>query len=348
VGTSYQTVVVIGEVARVRDVLGAAGVDGLVMPAGVGRTAVMPREGRLDYVDPARIAELVSGRAGFAALSNEVVDSDVVMMRAFRDGRLTHEYVSDQAMLVDWFIDDHDMTKYRLDGIEYSADVPFPQGPRGADPSALAPFGVEPIDLERLGAALRGEFDGRRPVFAEFQHRLILKAMNLDPGGLTTGYRWARGDDLPGAVPIQVKAPGSNGQTITVAISAGLPLDADPLETAQIIADAVLGGPSPMRADVGYAAVIPGAAASIEILMASQRRKPAPRSATYYVALHAAADAGDQATLVAIAERAWSAALQARYRLPEDQRPVVVVIAAEQFDIGFTSAPERRSTRATS
>jgi hypothetical protein len=110
----------------------------------------------------------------------------------------------------------------------------------------FAPFGVGQVDLDRLAAALWGEFDGGAPLYAEFQHRLILKAMNLDPRGLTTALRWARLEDLPGSVrvrEVRQRPDESHGQTITVVIETGLPLDADPLEAAQVIADAVVGGP---------------------------------------------------------------------------------------------------------
>lgn len=198
-GTSYQTLLVAADLARTRSVLAAAGAEAWLVPAGPDRMAVLPREGDHDYVNTPELAKTVSS-AGCPAVSNEVHDSDVVTMQAFRDGQSVHRYVSDQSMLVDWFIDDDGSTRFRIDDVEYPADAPDPQGPLGADPLALAPFGVDPVDLERLGAALRGEFEGRGPVFAEFQHRLILAAMNLDPRGLTTAYRWARAGDLPGAV----------------------------------------------------------------------------------------------------------------------------------------------------
>jgi hypothetical protein len=86
-------------------------------------------------------------------------------------------------MLVDWFIDDDDTTKFRIGGVDYPAETPTPSGPSGADPAALAPFGAGDVDLDRLGACLRGEFLGRKPLFAEQQHRIILEAVNLDPRG---------------------------------------------------------------------------------------------------------------------------------------------------------------------
>jgi hypothetical protein len=350
-GTSYQTLVVVGAVTAVKDAFAEAGIDGLVLAAGPGRTAVIPREGQHDYVNPARLAELVSARAGFAALSNDVSDSDVVLMHAFRNGRMVHEYISDQAMLVDWFIDDDGTTKFRMGGVEYPADAPHPRGPRGADPAALAPFGVDPIDPGRLGAALRGEFDGTGRVYAEFQHRLILKAMNLDPRGLTTSFRWATPDELPGAARIldarPAAGPGStrpNEQRLTVMILTGLPLETDPLEAAQVIADAVAGGPLPMRADVGYTAVVPGPATPPEFISMMMRHGPSPRSAVYFVALYA--DPGSRVPeLLATAERRWATALRARYGLSANQGPGVVPVAEHQFEIGFGKAGEYRSSR---
>ena len=107
-------------------------------------------------------------------------------------------------MLVDWFIDDDGTTKFRIGDVEYPADAPYPRG-RGADAAMLAPFGVDPVDLDRLSGALLGEIEvgGATRLRAEVQHDAILGAMNLDPRGLTTAFRWARLDDLPGAVRVK-------------------------------------------------------------------------------------------------------------------------------------------------
>lgn len=198
-GTSYQTLLVVAELADVRAGVAAVGADGLVMPAGAGRTAVMVREDEWQVAEVGKLAAQLSGAYGWAALTNVVHDSDVVIMSAYRGGRLVHQYVSDQAMLVDWFIDDDGTTKFRIGDIEYPADAPTPTGPSGADPAALAPFGVGDVDLGRLGACLRGELPGQESMFAEQQHRMILEALNLDPRGLTTGFRHTPGVDLPGA-----------------------------------------------------------------------------------------------------------------------------------------------------
>jgi hypothetical protein len=172
---------VIAELADVRTGVAASGGDGLVMPAGVGRTAVMVREDEWQVADVDNLAVQLGAAYGWAALSNAVHDSDVVIMSAYRDGGLTHRYVSDQAMLVDWFIDDNGTTKFRIGEVEYPEDAPSPSGPLGADPAVLAPFGTGRVDLERLGACLRGHFADQEHVFAEQQHKMILEALNLDP-----------------------------------------------------------------------------------------------------------------------------------------------------------------------
>src|SRR5262245_3450593 len=188
--------------------LAAAGIDGLVVSAGAGRTAIIPREDERGHVDLAQLVEIVSADAGFATLTNEVIDSKFVVMRGFQHGRLTPDYVSDRLSLAEW-LNGRRPAGQRADG------DPSPSGPQGDEPAAFAPFGVDPIDLDRLGAALRGDFGGRTPGYAEFQHRLILKAMNLEPRGLTTAFEWARVEDLPGAVRIQ-KPGGSVDHRVPV------------------------------------------------------------------------------------------------------------------------------------
>jgi hypothetical protein len=189
VGTSYQTLLVVAEPADVRDDLAAAGHEGLVMPAGPGRTAVMPREDEWEFAHVDDLAAQLGARHGWAALANVVQDSDVVLMLAYRAGALVHEYVSDESMMVD----DLDLP-----------DEPVTPGPKGADPAALASFGVGDVDLDRLGACLRGEAgDDADHVFAERQHWLILEALNLDPRGLTVAFRHAGDADLPGAERVQ-------------------------------------------------------------------------------------------------------------------------------------------------
>lgn len=207
-GTSYQTLLVIDEPTRICAALAGIGVDAWVLPAAPGRVAVLPREDEYGYAHVDQLAASLTAPTGGEALTNVVFDSDVVLMNVYRAGRRVHEYVSDQAMLVDWFIDDDGESRFRMGGVEYPASAPTPSGPSGADPDALAPFGVDPIDLARLGAVLRGELSNEdERLFAEQHHRSILLALNLDPSGLTTAFRWTGPGDLPGAVRVHLAAP---------------------------------------------------------------------------------------------------------------------------------------------
>jgi hypothetical protein len=61
-GTSYQTLLVVAELAHVRAGVAAVGADGLVMPAGVGRTAVMVREDEWQVAEVGKLAAQL-GRA---------------------------------------------------------------------------------------------------------------------------------------------------------------------------------------------------------------------------------------------------------------------------------------------
>jgi hypothetical protein len=208
VGTSYQTLLVVAEKAEACSALAELGVEAWVVPAGAGRIAVVPREGAHSYADVDQLAYSLTARTRGEALTNVVFDSDVVMMNVYRNGSCVHEYVSRQEILVDWFIDEDGTSKFRIGGVEYPASAPTPSGPSGADPDVLAAFGVEPIDRVRFGAVLRGELSDRHEqLFAERHHRSILEAMNLDPTGLTTAFRWTEPEDLPGAVGVRSAGP---------------------------------------------------------------------------------------------------------------------------------------------
>jgi hypothetical protein len=182
-------------------------------------------------------------------------------------------------------------------------------------------------------------------VFAEFQHRLILKAMNLEPRGLTTEFRWATVDDLPGAVRIRDLIPPMD--RIAAILHVGLPVDADPLETAQVIADAVVGGPLAMRADVAYVAVIPAAIAADWPLLKARELLPAPRRATFFVVLHVGRgdETSDSWKLLHDTLPVWTAALDGLYGPAIVSGPVLAVIPSAEFDIGFRAAQGYRSSR---
>jgi hypothetical protein len=174
-------------------------VQALLAPAGEGRVAVLPFEGDHSVADSDGVAELISARLGLDAVSNVVHDSDVVLLNVYRGGRRVHRYVSDQSMLVDWFIDDDGEGRFRLGGVEQPVGTPYPTGPLGADPAVFAPFGIPPVDLDLLAAALTGSDEDDWP-FAEEQHRAILRALNLQPNTLAIAYRHTTRFDLPNAV----------------------------------------------------------------------------------------------------------------------------------------------------
>lgn len=343
-GTSYQTLLVIGEPAALRSAAYGLGLDCWLVSAGPQRSAILPREGDGDHVDVRRLAKLLSVKAG-PALSNEVVDSDVVVMAAYQDGRLVHEYVSDQAMLVDWYIDDDGRSRFRLGGRTYPAEAPAPRGPAGADPGALAPYGIAPVDVDRLGAALRGEFAGDGPVFAEFQNRLIFKALNLDPRPMTTAFRWADPADLPGAVritpaPATGTGPAADEVTIDLVLITGLSRNADPIEAGQLVADAVTTVPWPVRAEVACTGVLPGAAAGPDIAQTIMRLDQVPQAATFFVRLRVRSGSGrpGDETVLAEVQQAWAGALRGRYGQPARQSPQILHVRPEQFELGFNAA----------
>lgn len=180
--------------------------DGWLVPASPDRVALLPRGGDWDVADVGTLAKRLSA-PGALMVTNEVVDSDVVVITVHQGGQAVHRYVSDQTMLVDWLIDDDGDTKFRMDGVVYPADAEYPTGPSGADPQVLAPFGVGVVDLERLGAVLRGEIGETGRLRAEGQHWTIAEVLNLDPRALTTAFRWARHEHLPEAVRVRPNTP---------------------------------------------------------------------------------------------------------------------------------------------
>ncbi|MEU0559541.1 hypothetical protein [Dactylosporangium sp. NPDC006015] len=328
-GTSYETMMVVGEFAGVVSALTDLDADAWVVPAAAGRVAVLPREGEHGVADVDGLARSVSARLRTPVVSHVVVDSDAVLITVYRDGDRIHEYVSDRAALAGRYTGDGSETGVRFGG---------------ADPGVFAPFGVGSVDLDRLGVTLRGEFGTGTKVFAEFQHRLIVKAMNLDPAGLTTAFRWARQEDLPGAVRVKPvgRAPrAAAGRTsVRVALVTALPLDADDVAAGQLIADATGGGPLPLRAVVGCAGVLHGAAGGAEIFMAHTRVRP--RGATYYIEVQGAG--GDRQQILDAVRQLWARALRDRFQLTTGQGPELITLTDEQFELGFARATAYCST----
>jgi hypothetical protein len=356
VGTSYETVLVVADLPRVRAALEARKVDAWLMPAGADRTAVIPREGEYSYADPCRLAKTLSADLHTAALSNEVFDSDVVTLTAFRDGEQVHRFVSAQEIGLEWIVDDSGpatVVGFVLDGIEYSLDtVEAPSGPSGAEPEPLAAFGVGTVDRARLGAVLRGEFPEDERLFAEDWHAMILEAMNLDQRGLTIAFRWVRPADLAGVVRVgsTTAVPVIAGSTsVGVVVLTGLPADADPTDVGQLLADVVVQAPFPMRAVVGRMTVLPGAATPPELIAISMDLEGVPQEATYFVALYVPTDT-DEPDIDAVVEAAtalWTRALHARLGLRDGQGPAVLTVSAEEFDVGFSAAVEYAESRVT-
>jgi hypothetical protein len=204
-GTSYETMLVAADftatLEAVRDVAGAA----IVVPVAAGRVAVVPRENE-DGVAPVHaLAERLSAVLRRPVLAVDVVDSDFVQYVVYRDGDVVHEYVSDEASTVEMFEDDDGEFRPMIGSVVYPVGHVVPDGPVGADAEAFSSFAVGRPDLDRIGAALRGEVDpGDAPhLMAERQHRAIIAAFGLSPAPLGGGYRHLGRATFPGAVVVE-------------------------------------------------------------------------------------------------------------------------------------------------
>ncbi|CAG7642566.1 hypothetical protein [Actinacidiphila bryophytorum] len=200
-GTSYEGALVVAGVEPVRTALVRADVKAIVAPVGAERTAILPREGAYNVADVDELGRYLSGVCGFSVLVHSLYDSDLLSLYVYRGGECLHEYQSETAFLGTPYEDDGEM-KVELGGVLYDAEDPsLPSGPRGADPEVFAPFGSGDVDLDRLGALLRGEgLDEDEQIFAESRHWAVAEALNLQPAALTTAYRHATMADYPGAV----------------------------------------------------------------------------------------------------------------------------------------------------
>jgi hypothetical protein len=187
---------------------------------------------------------------------------------------------------------------------------------------------------------------------AEAVHHEILTALNLDPLGPTTAFRWAVSADLPGAIrPAARPAPNAIDTTqwwpLPLVINTALPSDTDPADAAQVLADAVAGLPQPMRAHVGYAPVIPGAAIdpSHESLNISVRH--GQQTATYFaqIQIHSPGRPPNVRDVIAALDTAWVTAWRDRYAITGDQEPALAPTTYDRFRIGYRHTRERRTTR---
>jgi hypothetical protein len=358
-------VLVTAPIDQVATAVAGLGFEALLLPAGPDRTAVIPREGDGGYADAYGLAEQIAAVHGFAALSQSLVDSDVLIMHAHRSGEPVHRYVSQPAMLAQAFEESDGTFSFHLDGVTYAAGQPIPSDPIGADPTVLAPFSTGQVDLDRLGAALRGHRDrldtdhdadhdadhdeSGPPVFAEDQHEEILAALNLDPRGLTIAFRWAVSADLPGAVHVGTdhhQHTGLDCWSLPVEVAVALPLAADPADGAQILADALIGRQMPMRADVGYTPVVPGAAADPRMIHSLLQLGHGQQVATYFidVQIHAATPP-DRRQVIAEIDAAWANAWREHYGLTGKQEPVFAPTTTDRFEIGYAAAHTHRSSR---
>jgi hypothetical protein len=80
----------------------------------------------------------------------------------------------------------------------------------------------------------------------------ILEAMNLDPRGLTTAYRWiGQDEELPGAVRV---APPTIWDTVGVVVLVPVAVDADtaPLTSNDVAGTSTVDGRPDPAADDGY------------------------------------------------------------------------------------------------
>lgn len=168
----------------------------LIVPVADSRVAVIPREDALGVAHLRSIAGPVSTQLNCPVLTSVVFDSDVVQCQVFQDGSHAHRYVSNLAMIVEWFEDDDGQFKPRLDGKVLPPDQ-LPEGPLGDDAAAFAPFSAGTPNLDSVAAALRN-VDGYE--FAEDQHAAIMRSLGLPPDALTVAFRHIRPDQFPSAV----------------------------------------------------------------------------------------------------------------------------------------------------
>ncbi|MCO8273369.1 hypothetical protein M1L60_22510 [Actinoplanes sp. TRM 88003] len=177
-GSSYQTVLAVGELEDVRAAVAGCGQRAVIMPMGERRWAVVP-EGDGVYAETDGLATRLKLAATFS-----LFDSDVLVAMLFRDGAAYHEYLSDQSQLMEAWDDDDNEIWFDMLGRPYPPGATPPSGAYGADPVAFVPLGLGPVDEAELASALAGpERD------AGEQHHAIVHALNFeDARPLTMKY----------------------------------------------------------------------------------------------------------------------------------------------------------------
>ncbi|GAA0954567.1 hypothetical protein [Virgisporangium aurantiacum] len=336
-GTSYQTVVVAASIESVRCALEADQVEALLVPAGPDRTAVLPSEGDHDFVDPGSVAEALSADLKVDALAQVVFDSDLIFLDLYRGGERIFEYVSDPAM------------RASLDGEPAPPPSADPAGDAAFAAAALAPLGVGQVDLAMLAATLRTDQDGW--VFAEAWHAEILTVLNLDPTAATMAFRWAVSEDLPGAVRTVAMSDAdaieqSEWWPFPVIIYTAIPLDVDPADAAQVLADAIADQTIAMRTHVGYAPVVPGAAVNPASRFPGVPIRTGQQSATYFaqILIRSPGRQPNYEQVITAIDNAWVTAWRDRYGITAEQEPAFAPTTYDRFRIGFGHTHERRTT----
>ncbi|MGC1211063.1 hypothetical protein [Micromonospora sp. IBHARD004] len=190
-GSSYQTILATGNLVDVRAAVSASQQAAVIIPVAEDRWAVVPLQEDGVYAETENLAKLLSLAQGSVAASFDVFDSDVIVATLFRDGRSYHEYLSDQAYLVETWDDDDNEILFDLLGRPYPPGASPPSGAYGADPAAFAALGVGLVDESELGVAL-----SRSGLRADEQHHAILHALHLDCGPLTMSSKEAAASGL--------------------------------------------------------------------------------------------------------------------------------------------------------
>ncbi|GAB3854324.1 hypothetical protein ACFPIJ_61110 [Dactylosporangium cerinum] len=204
-GTSYETILVAAGFAAVVEAVTAGGLPAVVIPIVEDRVAVLPHTDRYGVAEVRPIAVAVSERLRCPVLTSMVFDSDVITCWVYHDGRPTHRYVSDLAMIIEPFEDDDGVFRSQLDGRVIPDGEPLPSGPLGADPTAFTPFAVGAPDLDRIVAALLGSRDRDGHVWAEWQHQAIIESLGLPPAALAEGYGGFSPRQFPDAVDVPAR-----------------------------------------------------------------------------------------------------------------------------------------------
>jgi hypothetical protein len=183
-GSTYQTALAVGELADIQEFLDRMGIEALTEAVGPRRWAVVPKETENGRAETEKVARRLSTLAGGLAAAFQVHDSDALTAQLFRDGEQFHSYLSNRAVLMEWYDDDDNEILINLLGEPWTGDEPPPEEAIGGNADLFAPLGAGEIDLDALGRSL---VDTKQ--FAERQHAAILRALNLRPDPLTEAYR---------------------------------------------------------------------------------------------------------------------------------------------------------------